>query len=431
MADTALERYNKDVQQQEKVEKTKPGEIRTLNEFQSSFLKALENIGEPQKPVKYFKPLKEAFKDSKKAQDTSILRFGLFLDPKLRLNVQSSLNKKMKEEGKQPIDIMQMLESKDEKDYISGWDEIRKGVEGGSYDLGVSLGTILFGGTDLIRNTNFLTNFEDSMKDKEPSRPETWRGDLVSLMTQFGVPGGIIQKVVNRTKTAGKIKKVIEGIKGSKTRKVATIAQRAIEGATIVGATDFLASEPGRRSMFFEPEDTAGLTGKEKAAAEFRNKIKYGQEGALVGFGFPLIGKGIQLGYKYGLAPFVKTTASLGAKGINNAVFRPISYIASRETVAPVVAGTAKVIRNATDFTLTKAIAPAIVSTFSGKLVRQLPPFEQWRLKDIASPIREERVIKKLDNILSYFRSFGKTPKDIEGISEKVMLFIKGRARKT
>jgi hypothetical protein len=430
MADTALERYNKDVKQQEKVEKTKPGEIRTLNEFQSSFLKALENIGEPQKPVKYFKPLKEAFKDSKKAQDTSILRFGLFLDPKLRLNVQSSLNKKMKEEGKQPIDIMQMLESKDEKDYISGWDEIRKGVEGGSYDLGVSLGTILFGGTDLLANTDFLTNFEDFMKDKEPSRPETWRGDLVSLLTQFGVPGGLIQKVINRTKTAGKIKKAIEGIKGSKKRKVATIAQRAIEGATVVGATDFLASEPGRKSLFFEPEDTSGLTGKEKAAAEFRNKIKYGQEGALVGFGFPLIGKGLQLGYKYGLAPFVKTTASLGAKGINNTVFRPISYIASRDSVAPVVSGAAKVIRNATDFTLTKAIAPAIVSTFSGKVVRQLPPFDQWRLKDIASPIREERVIKKLDNILSYLRSFGKTPKDIEGISEKVMLFIKGRAKK-
>ena len=87
MADTALERYKKDVQQQEQAEKTKPGEIRTLNEFQSSFLKALENIGEPQKPVKYFKPLKEAFKDPKEAQDTSILRFGLFLDPKLRLNV--------------------------------------------------------------------------------------------------------------------------------------------------------------------------------------------------------------------------------------------------------------------------------------------------------------------------------------------------------
>jgi hypothetical protein len=428
MADTALERYKKDTQQE--VEQTKPGEIRTLNEFQAAFLKSLENVGEPKKPVEYLTPFKEVFKDPKEAKDTSILRFGLFLDPILRFNVQSSLNKKMKEEGKPNVDIMQMLESKDEKDYISGWDEIRKGVEGGSYNLGVSLGTILFGGTDLIANTDFLTKFEDFMKDKEPSRPETWRGDLTSLLVQFGVPGGLIQKVINRTKTAGKIKKAIEGIKGSKTRKVATIAQRAIEGATVVGATDFLASEPGRKSLFFEPESTSGLTGRKRAAAEFRNKIKYGQEGAIVGFGFPLIGKGMQLGYKYGLAPFVKTTASLGAKGINNAVFRPISYIASRDSVAPVVAGTAKLIRNATNFTLTKAIAPAIVSTFSGKVVRQLPPFDQWRLRDIASPLREERVIKKLDNILSYFRSFGKAPKDIEGVSEKVMLFIKGRAKK-
>ena len=35
-----------------------------------------------------------------------------------------------------------------------------------------------------------------------------------------------------------------------------------------------------------------------------------------------------------------------------------------------------------------------------------------------------------MDNILSWFRSFGKQPKDIEGVSEQVMLFIKGRARK-
>ena len=61
---------------------------------------------------------------------------------------------------------------------------------------------------------------------------------------------------------------------------------------------------------------------------------------------------------------------------------------------------------------------------------KQLPPFEQWRLYSVTNPNRELRVIKKLDNILSYFRSFGKSPKDIEGVSEKVMLFIKGRARK-
>ena len=428
MADTALERYKKDTQEDES-KKTKPGEVRSLNEFQDSFLKALENIGEPTPPTKYLKPIKESFKGIE-SKDSSILRFGLFLDPGLRFNIQRSLDKKNKEEGRPLVNVMDLLESKDEKDYISGWDEIRKGVESGSFNLGVSLGSILFGGTDLVANTDFLDKFDNFMEGKEPTRPETWRGDLVELMTQFGVPGGLIQKVVNRTKTAGKIKKTIEGIKGSKKRKVATIAQRAIEGATVVAATDFLASEPGRKSFFFEPESTEGLTGRKRAAAEFRNRIKYGEEGAIVGFGFPLIGKGMQLGYKYGLAPFVKTSASLGAKGINNAVFRPISYIASRDAVAPAVAGTAKLIRNATDFTLTKAIAPAIVSAFSGKIVRQLPPFEKWRLKDISSPIREERVIKKLDNVLSYLRSFGKAPKDIEGISEKVMLFIKGRARK-
>ena len=33
-----------------------------------------------------------------------------------------------------------------------------------------------------------------------------------------------------------------------------------------------------------------------------------------------------------------------------------------------------------------------------------------------------ERAIKSLDNILSYLRSYGKIPKDIEGISESAML---------
>ena len=59
-----------------------------------------------------------------------------------------------------------------------------------------------------------------------------------------------------------------------------------VEGAGIVGATDFLASNPGRASFFVNPEDTKGLTGRKKAAAELRNKIKYGAEGVLVGGGF-------------------------------------------------------------------------------------------------------------------------------------------------
>ena len=421
MADTALQRFKTDqALEQERKNKTKQGEIRDLDEFQSTFLKAIENISEPKKPVRYIKPL-NPFSD-----DKSMARFVVEGSPNLRLFLNKVLSDK---EGK-PVDVMERLKDKKEKDYISILDEIRKGVATGGFDLEYGLKDTLFTGLDYFFETEFLDGFDKMMKDKKPEEPETWRGDLVALMTQFAVPGGIIQKVIRRTKTAAQIKKVIEGIKGTKAKKISKIAARAAEGMTVIGSTDFLVSEPGRQSAFFEPEDTKGLKGKEKAAARFRNKIKYGQEGLIIGGGFPLVGKGLQLGYKYGLAPFVKTTASLGAKGINTAVFRPISYLGSREVVAPVVKRTAKGIRTATDFTLTRLLAPSIVSAFSGKIVKQLPPFEQWRLRSLESPIKEERVLKRLDNILSYFRSYGKLPKDIEGVSEKVMLYIKGRARK-
>ena len=422
MADTALQRFKTDqaLEKERQRKKTKQGEVRDLDQFQESFLKAIENISEPKKPVKYLKPL-NPFSD-----DKSMARFVVEGSPNLRL----FLNKVLSEKEGKPVDVRERLKDEKEKDYISILDEVRKGVATGGFDLEYGLKDTLFTGLDYAFNTNFLEGFDEIMKDKKPEEPETWRGDLVALMTQFAVPGGIIQKVIRRTKTAAQIKKVIEGIKGTKAKKISKIAARAVEGMTVVGSTDFLVSEPGRQSAFFEPEDTKGLKGKEKAAARFRNKIKYGQEGLIIGGGFPLVGKGLQLGYKYGLAPFVKTTASLGAKGINTTVFRPISYIGSREAVAPVVKRTAKGIRTATDFTLTKFLAPSIVSAFSGKIVRQLPKFEDWRLRSIESPIREERVLKRLDNILSYFRSYGKLPKDIEGVSEKVMLYIKGRARK-
>ena len=56
---------------------------------------------------------------------------------------------------------------------------------------------------------------------------------------------------------------------------------------------------------------------------------------------------------------------------------------------------------------LTKGVAPAIVSTMSGKVVKQLPPFKEWRMLSVANPKPELRNLKRLDNFLSYFRSFG------------------------
>ena len=417
MADTAYERYLKDTEQTDN--------RKGLDQVKDAFFTAVQNLGEPKPPVKYLKPLFPDKDEEGKFKDTSAIRAALFLNPNLRITTSQAISQKL---GK-PTDIIKYLESQDDKDYISGLDEFRKGIDSGTYDLVSGVGTLLFSGTDLAFNTDFQTKFEEIMKDKEPSRPETWQGDVVGLMTQFAVPGTVVQSIVNRIPKVAKVKKAIETIKGSKKRKVSKIASRAVEGATVVGATDFIASEPGRESFFFEPESTEGLTGKKKAAATLRNKIKYGQEGTLVGGGFPIVGKGMQLMYKYGLKPPVRVTASVGAKAIDNAVFKPIIYLGSTRVAKPIVSNASKAITGTSKFVLSTA-AKGYVSARSGRLVKQLPPFEEWRLFSTASPVKEERAIKSLDNILSYLRSYGKIPKDIEGISESAMLYIKARARR-
>ena len=53
----------------------------------------------------------------------------------------------------------------------------------------------MFAGTDFALDTDFQNAFEEFMEDKEPDRPETWRGELVGLLTQFAVPGTIIQTI--------------------------------------------------------------------------------------------------------------------------------------------------------------------------------------------------------------------------------------------
>ena len=420
MADSALERYLKD----KRLQDTQPGKNKDIEEIKQSFQDTLTGLTEPKPPVKFFRSFLPKKTKEGKIEDTSMLRFGLFLNPQLRTAASLTAGE----------DIIRKLESEDDKDYISGLDEVRKGIETGVFDLAKGTGSLLFSGTDLAFDTDFQSAFEEFMEDKEPDRPETWRGELVGLLTQYGVPGGLIQKVVNRIPKVAKVKNAISKMKGIK-KPISTVASRVVEGATIVGATDFIASEPERPSIFFEPENTEGLTGRKKAAAVFRNKIKYGAEGATVGGGFPIVGKGIALGYRYGIKPATKTTASLGAKAVDAAVFKPILYLGGTKLGGAAVTGTAKTVSGASKFVLSKA-AKIVASTldkdliYKGKLVNQLPPFEKWRLGSVTSRYPEVRGLKRLDNVLSYLRSFGKTPKDIEGVNEAVALFVKSKARK-
>jgi len=198
---------------------------------------------------------------------------------------------------------------------------------------------------------------------------------------------------------------------------------------------------------------------------KFKNKLKYGAEGTLFGGGFPWMGKGLQLGYKY-LGPkwALKTGARIGTRTVDKLVFQPASYIFTTprfglpkklvkkvpslgkvslyNPINPTWQWTSKAIKGMTNWTLTKAIAPTIASGLSGfvkdpvtnkrvwKWVGQLPPFEQWRLGSVTSRDMTERSAKTLDNFLSWFRSYGEMPVAIEGAGEKAMLYGRSVARK-
>ena len=418
MATTAYERYLKNKKEEDalepvdvQVQDTKPID---LDEVKFKIQNILTEQTEPKKPVKWLSM----------PSPKNIMNLYYTLAPADRF-FKGILMKK------DPKEIIAKMPD-EEKDYISGLDEIARGIDQGVFNLQHSVNSLLFAGTDFLFDTDFMSKFEKIMEREETflDRPETWRGEVVSLLTQYGTPGTLAAKVLGRIPGLVRIKRAANRIKSGKLRKTSNIAIRATEGATVVGVTDFLATEPGRESIFFEPESTEGLTGRKKAGAEFRNRIKYGQEGAVVGGGFPLMGKFTQLGYKYGLAPFVKTSARLGTKTIDKTVVRPAEIILGSKIAKPITANASKGIQNATKFTVSKLMAPLLVSGMSRKVVTQLPPFEQWRLKSVTDPNPINRSIKKLDNFLSFFRSYGKQPKDIEGVTEQVSLYIKSRARK-
>jgi hypothetical protein len=437
MAETAYERFLKDPDKEEAVNiEIKDSIPLNLDQVKLKIQNELSSQSAPKKPVKWL-----AMPDPK-----SVLEMYYTFNPTKRLgNAIAGIKDPMQQakelpDAKAPRFRINNEEVTQERDYTTGLDEIAKGISSGIYDMQNSLGSLLFAGTDLAANTDFLSDFEKVMERNEPTRPETWRGEVTSLLTQYGIPGTGIAKIAGRIPAVVRMKKAADVVKGGKLRKVSQVSSRILEGAGIVGATDFLASNPGRESFFVEPEDTKGLTGRKKAGAEFRNRIKYGAEGALIGGGFPLVGKFTQLGFKYLGKPVMVNkygvgVAQLGAKAIDNTVMKGAKLLLGNKYIAPLTKAGSETLQNAGKYTVSKVVAPLLVNAFAGtftksKFVTQLPPFKDWRLKSVTDPRKINVGLKRVDNILSWFRSYGKQPKDIEGVTEEVTLYIKSRARK-
>ena len=370
------------------VEKKPP--VDDIPQWQKVFEQVMaEDLAATKKPVRW-----NFLKDNE-----GMFTLGLTLDPALRTAIALSAKK-------DPVKFLR--ENKiSEKDYIDGFDDIAKGIESGSHALTTSIGDLLFMGTDFLSNSEFRDKFNEVMEKERPDDPESWIGDLTSIMIQFGVPSTLIFKVASRAKSVHKIKALLEKMGTSKASK---IAQRVIRDGAIVGATDFIASGPGRTvpPLFQKMEDTSKLSGRKKAAADFRNRIRFGAEGMILGGLFPIVGKGIQQTYKWFGRPVGEATLGLGFKGLGK-VTSGASYLLARTPgVSEAGSAIAKATSVSTGFALKRMIAP-----FVGRTFKQMPPFQEWRMGSVTSKNLTERRLKRVDNVLSWFRSFGKYPADI------------------
>ena len=380
--------------------------ISTYEEYQEAFIKGLEGYDIRQK-----KPVRWNFlKDNE-----GMMNIALTLNPTLRASIALSAKK-------DPIAITRDGKIS-ERDYIDGFDEIAKGIATGRHELGTNLGELLFMGTDFKYNFNFINAFHDMMDRQKPDEPETWIGDLAQLLFQYGVPAAHITKIKLRAKGLQTVKDAIAKRFGHTASK---IASRVGSGAVVVGATDFIASPDKRRmaTLFVKPEDTSKLSGRKKAAAILRNKIRYGAEGATVGGVFPIVGKILQQAYKWAGRPVGEPIIRMGFNTAG-AGFKAAGWLLSKVD-SPFHTQIAKSLVDSTKYGVKKMVSP-ITSRMSFK---GLPPFKEWRIFEVTSPKRSKRNLKRIDNVLSWFRSFGKQPKDIEGVAESVMLFVKSRARK-
>ena|GEM_PF-1787799 len=382
-----------------------------------------------------------------------------------------------------------------EQAYIDGIDEFNRALETGVTNIGFSIMDLILGGVDLATKNNFaLTEKLQKLYDEKGiNEPETFLGDMTALLVEFGVPGGLVSKLLTRAQKAMRLNGINTmtryldpDLTGSARRAIqfTNLASRVGTGTVVFGATDFIAGGPNNslKRMFPDdstllpgkPERTDDLTGSELVKANFRNRLRFAADGALIGAGFPLIGPP--------LLGIVKGTAKLPFKtipGIDRSVVGGTLQLAGVpiRIAADVLAGkipyTQKMIP-AVGKTISKtgektASAVQATAAFVGKnvfaraaLAAQdmvfardaiysginrgttfargipkvfggegggLPSFQEWRKFSVNSSDPLHANLARIDNKLALFRDIGKLTKDAFALSTKSQNFIKSKSR--
>jgi len=302
--------------------------------------------------------------------------------------------------------IIELSENKakpEEKDYIDLFEDIEKGAYGISENLAYSVGDLVTAGIDAVANTDLNEKVDKLFEENKLEKPETLIGKGTELIGSYTIGGGVAFKLINRLRKAAVVNKSKAAVAAVAGKTVSNVASKAGYMASAVGATEFLVNEPDKKTFAMKLEKTDGLSGRERAAAKFRNRIRFGAEGALIGAGFSLAGKPASLLFKYGLYKPTTTVMSIGLKTADKLVVQPASYLLAKDKV--VIPTISKKLQQGSAYTLEQVVSPLLIGKLPIKT--RLPKFEKWRMFSVNSKDEVQRRVKKLDNVLAKFRSTG------------------------
>jgi|TARA_R100000084_G_scaffold78826_1_gene35996 hypothetical protein len=361
----------------------------------------------------------------------------------------------------------------DEQTYISFIDEVNRAQETGFTRLGYNIVDLASTAPDWAFGTEatdkIKKSYDKMIEEGRITEPETFLGEVGAIGVEFGVPGGSVFKGVNLLRRMLKSKGLnlfatpTYSLTGGALlgAKISNVAKRVGTTAAVFGTTDFIAGGPYNtvsevfgddpllfdNTLGYDYENTEGLSGKELSVANFKNRLRFGADGAIIGGLFPLVGPPLWYVTKNGL---LKPGAAVASKTLqlgNELAVKPLSYLASGTLKAPFsaagklevevpglrevsqgLAGGTKIFAN---FLGKDIITRATVAAMGAKpgLIKQLPDFKDWRMFEVndADPLKAN--LKKIDKIFEFFREAGARSPDQLYLDVKTQNFIKSKSR--